>query len=176
MEQRWASVETGSAAVCGLRNNYERRNVQLQSTAAQTTLPLNWCTREKLCQDGTRTSRFCGMKLWTSKSPRKGETGGSTECVSSSALVESGTSPGPPLTRGAMANEAKKFAQFLRDLGRDFCWSILCVQEFTASDGDVVTETAAGHRVFATPLCKGQRRLSWSQLRPHHFRLVALFL
>ena len=67
------------------------------------------------------------------KSPRIGETGGPTECVSSSALMECGTSPGgPPLTRrGAVSKEAKKFAQFLRDLERDFCWSILCLQEFS---------------------------------------------
>ena len=39
--------------------------------------------------------------------------------------------------------------------------SILCFQEFTVSNGgDVVTGTAEGHRVFATPPCKGQRRLT----------------
>ena len=56
--------------------------------------------------------------------------------------------------------QAKEFALFLRDLGRDYHWSILCLQEFTASNGEVVTETAEGHRVFATPPCKVQRRLA----------------
>ena len=41
---------------------------------------------------------------------------------------------GPPLTKGgAVSKQAKEFAQFLRDLGRDYHWSILCLQEFTAS-------------------------------------------
>ena len=34
------------------------------------------------------------------------------------------------------------------------------MQEFTESNGAVVTETAEGHRVFARPPCKGQRRLA----------------
>ena len=69
--------------------------------------------------------------------------------------------PGPPLTKGgAVSKEAKKFAQFLRDWERDYHWSILCLQEFTASKGDVVIETAEGHRVLAKPACKGQRRLA----------------
>ena len=61
---------------------------------------------------------------------------------------------------GAVSTEAKGFQQFLRDLVKDYRWSILCLQEFTASNGEVVTETAEGHRVFATPPCKGQRRLA----------------
>ena len=53
---------------------------------------------------------------------------------------------GPPLTRcGAVSKQAKEFAHFLRDLGRDYHWSILCLQELTASNGDVVNETAEGH-------------------------------
>ena len=68
---------------------------------------------------------------------------------------------GPPLTRGgAVSKQAKEFVHFLHDFGRDYHWSILCLQEFTASDGDVVTETAEGHRVFATPPHEGQRRLA----------------
>ena len=39
-----------------------------------------------------------------------------------------------------MSKEAKTFAQFLRDMGRDLCWSILCLQEFIASNGEVVTQ------------------------------------
>ena len=45
--------------------SYERRSVPLPSTAAHTTHPPSWCTHEKLCQDGTRTSRLCGRKPWT---------------------------------------------------------------------------------------------------------------
>ena len=47
--------------------NYERRNVQLLSTTVQTTHPLNWCTQEKLCQNGMRTSKLCGVKPWTKR-------------------------------------------------------------------------------------------------------------
>ena len=68
---------------------------------------------------------------------------------------------GPPLTRsGACSKQAKGFAQFLRDLEKDSHWSMLRLQEFTASNGEVVTETAEGHWVFATPPCKGQLRLA----------------
>ena len=35
-----------------------------------------------------------------------------------------------------------------------------CMQAFTASNGEVVTETGEGHRVFATPPCKWQLRLA----------------
>ena len=37
---------------------------------------------------------------------------------------------------------------------------MLGIQEFTAMNGEVVTETSEGHRVFATPPCKGQLRLA----------------
>ena len=93
------------------------------------------------------------------QSPRMGETGSPTACVLSSAFVECSTSKfpaGPPLTRGgAVSKQAKEFAQLLRDVGRDYHRSILCLQEFTASNGEVVTETAQGHRVFATPPMHG---------------------
>ena len=92
------------------------------------------------------------------ESPRVGETGGPTACVSSSVFVECGTNP---LTKGgSVSKQAKHFSQFLRDFERGDHWSILCLQEFTASNGDVVTETAEGHRVFASPPCKGQGRLA----------------
>ena len=61
---------------------------------------------------------------------------------------------------GARSKQAKEFEKFLRDLGRDHCWSILCMQEFTSSNGELVTETTEGHREFATPPCPGQRRLA----------------
>ena len=68
---------------------------------------------------------------------------------------------GPPKTKcGALSKEARGFQQLLRDLGEDYNWSILCLQEFTVSNGEVVTETPEGHKVFATPPCKGQRRLA----------------
>ena len=68
---------------------------------------------------------------------------------------------GPPKTRsGAPSKEARGFQRFLLDLEKDYNWSILCLQEFTASNGEVVTETPEGHKVFATPPCKGQRRLA----------------
>ena len=34
------------------------------------------------------------------------------------------------------------------------------MQEFTSSNGEWVTETTEGHRVFATPPCSGQRSLA----------------
>ena len=68
---------------------------------------------------------------------------------------------GPPTTKnGARSKQAKEFEHFLRDLGRDHCWSILCMQEFTSSNGDLVTETTEGQRVFATPPCPVQRLLA----------------
>ena len=36
----------------------------------------------------------------------------------------------------------------------------MCLQEFTASNVEVVSETSHGHNVFFTPPCKGQLRLS----------------
>ena len=61
--------------------------------------------------------------LWT---PRVGETGGPTECVSSSALVDSGTSRGGAAADrgGAVSKEAKKFAQF---------WVTWCLQRLHVS-------------------------------------------
>ena len=59
---------------------------------------------------------------------------------------------------GACSKQAKEFAQFLRDLEKDNHWSMLCLQEFTESNGKVVT--AEGHQVFATPPRKGQLRLA----------------
>ena len=47
---------------------------------------------------------------------------------------------GPPKTKSvAVSKEAKGFQQFLRELGKDYRWSILCLQEFTAACGEVVT-------------------------------------
>ena len=43
---------------------------------------------------------------------------------------------------------------------KDYPWSTLCLQEFTASKGEVVSETSEGHKVFVTPPCKGQLRLA----------------
>ena len=55
------------------------------------------------------------------------------------------TPAGPPLTKsGACSKPAKAFAKFLRDVGRDHCWSILCMQEVTSSNGELVTETTEG--------------------------------
>ena len=69
--------------------------------------------------------------------------------------------PVPPTTKnGARSKQAKEFVNFLRDLVKDPCWSILCMQEFTSSNGELVTETTEGHQVFATPPCPGQRRLA----------------
>ena len=68
---------------------------------------------------------------------------------------------GPPTTKkGARSKQAKEFESVLRDLGRDHCWSIPCVQKITSSNGELVTETTVGHHVFATPPCPGQRRLA----------------
>ena len=82
--------------------------------------------------------------------------------VSLSVIVECCASfCGAPRTKsGAVSKEAKGFQQFLRDLEKDYRWSILCSQEFTAACGEVVTETPEGHKVFATPPCKRQRRLA----------------
>ena len=68
---------------------------------------------------------------------------------------------GPTTTKnGARSKQAKEFEKILRDLGSDDWWSILCMQEFTASNGDLVTETTEGHWLFATPPMLGQRRLA----------------
>ena len=83
-----------------------------------------------------------------SQSPRIGETNGPTVCVFSSALVKCGTSFG-----GAAADNGWSCFK------TDYHWSILRLQELTASNG-VVTETAEGHQVFATPPCNGQLRLA----------------
>ena len=48
----------------------------------------------------------------------------------------------------------------LCDLGRDQCWLVLCMQEFTSLARDSVTATADGHQVFATPPCPAQRSLA----------------
>ena len=114
------------------KKNYERRSVP-----AHTTHPPSWCTQEKLCQDGTRISRFCGRKPWTGR------------------ISEKQAAPRDASRGGAVSKEANEFVRF-----GDYHWSILCLQEFTASNGDVVIETAEGHRMFATPPCKGQRRLA----------------
>ena len=99
-----------------------------------------------------------------SQSPRIGETGGPTVYVLSSAIVECGTS-----SRGAAADKgwsllkaSKRVCTFCcATWRRNVPWSVmLCMLEFTASNGEVVTETAEGHRVFATPPCKGQLRLA----------------
>ena len=68
---------------------------------------------------------------------------------------------GPPRDRcGNISQTARDFEIFLRGLVKMFPWSILCLQVFQASNGEVVTETSEGHRVFATPPCKGQLRLA----------------
>ena len=51
-------------------------------------------------------------------------------------------------------------SQLLRDLEKDYPWSILCLQEFTASNGEVVSDTSEDHKVFVTPSCKEQLRLA----------------
>ena len=61
-----------------------------------------------------------------------------TYCVFSSCVVECGTSSG----------------------GKDYHWSVLCLQELTASKGEVFAETAQGYGVFATLSCNGQRLLA----------------
>ena len=60
----------------------------------------------------------------------------------------------------AVSKQAKGLQQFQRYLEKDYRWSILCMQKFTASNGEVVTETDEGHNVFATPPCKVQLRLA----------------
>ena len=50
----------------------------------------------------------------------------------------------------------KNLINFLGDLGKDLRWSVFCVQEFAPSTGEMVTETAKGHQVFATSPCLGQ--------------------
>ena len=68
---------------------------------------------------------------------------------------------GPPTTKnGARSKQAKEFENFLRDLVKDHCRSILRMQEFISSNGELVTETTEAHQVFATPPCSGQRRLA----------------
>ena len=56
---------------------------------------------------------------------------------------------------GARSKQAKELEKFVRDLWRDHCWSILCMQEFTSSNGDLVTETTEGQRLHVR-----QRRLA----------------
>ena len=169
MEQRWASTEIGSVAACGSINN-ERRSARLPSSGDQTAHLQIWRIQEKLCQDGSRTSRLCGTKPWTkpiSENGRNRRPHGLRIFICSLSWYVAQILAGPPLTKGV--KQAKEFAQFLRDLGRDYHWSILCLQEFTASNGEVVTETAEGHRVFATPHARSNDvwRL-WAQLRLYH--------
>ena len=61
---------------------------------------------------------------------------------------------------GSTSKQARDFEILLRDLEIDHPWSTLCLQEFTASNGEVVSETSEGHKVFVTPPCKEQLRLA----------------
>ena len=66
---------------------------------------------------------------------------------------------GPPTTNsGARSNKQKEFENSLRD--RNHRWPILCVQEFTPPNVELVTETTERHQVFATPPCPEQGRLA----------------
>ena len=60
----------------------------------------------------------------------------------------------PEEITGTPRNSREILRPFLRDLGKDFSRSMLCSQEFTASNGEVVTETSQGHKIFAAPPCK----------------------
>ena len=88
-----------------------------------------------------------------SQSPRIGETGGATVDVLSSALVDCCTNPG-----GAAADEVWSCVKASHRVCTHF--ARLGEGMPPASNGEVVAETAEGHRVFATPPCKERRRLA----------------
>ena len=73
-------------------------------------------------------------------------------CVDSSGAAER--------KNGIISQQARDFEMLFRDLVKDYSWSILCSQEFTASNGEVVSESSEGHKVLVTPPCKKQLRLA----------------
>ena len=81
----------------------------------------------------------------------------------------SGTMHHPKNQRTVLAcsKPAKAFAKFLRDLGKDHCWSIVCMQEFNSSNGKLARprDTGCLQRLHAQG--SGAWR-SWSQLRSRH--------
>ena len=90
-----------------------------------------------------------------------GEAGGSTVRVFSSSVVECGTSPGGAADdRGwSRFKESQRVRTFFARSGKDHHRSMLCMEEFSAMNGELVTETSEGHWVFATLPCKGQLAL-----------------
>ena len=94
-----------------------------------------------------RTSRLCGQRRWMrqisgSRRYWRRLWGARLYLLSWNVAC---IPAGPPLTKsGACSKPAKTFAKFLRDVGRDHCWSILCMQEVTSSNGELVTETTEG--------------------------------
>ena len=56
---------------------------------------------------------------------------------------------------GSISKQARDFAIFLRDLGKDYTWSRLCLQEFTASNGEVVSETQRATRCSSRSHARG---------------------
>ena len=156
------TTEIGSAAVCGSKS-FERRTVPIPFTAAHTTHPPSWCDTGEIVPGWNEDFTALWKEATEEANLREWEKQAAARHVYLHLLSGNVAQipAGPPLTRGgAVSKQAKEFANFLHDLGRDYLWSILCLQEFTASNGDVVTETAEGHRVFATPPREGQRRLA----------------
>ena len=110
-----------------------------------------------------RILQLCGSKRWMrqileNRKQRRRRGGARLHLLSWNVAC---VPAGPPTTkRWGTLKTSKRIQEFPARLGRDHSWSILCMQEFTSSNGELVTETTEGHQVFATPPCPGQRRLA----------------
>ena len=138
-------------------------NGRLHHFEGRTVHHRNWCTQVRLCQDGVSTARLYGLRPLRKRicENRRGRRPrDSRACICCRGMLREYRRGRLGQKSGAASKEAKGFQPFLRDLGKDYHWSILCLQEFTAANGEVVTETPEGHNVFATPPWKGQRRLA----------------
>ena len=146
-----------------------------QSIDARTAHSRSWCKLVRSSRDGTRTSRPCGMRPWMrpiSENRRGWRVHGSHVFICCRGTWHK--SRWGRRRQGVEPFHRKPKSSnsffFLHNLGKYHHWLMLCMQEFAAMNGEVVTETSEGHQVFATPPCQG---VCWQEKK---FRVICSHL